>query len=535
MRIIAQIYSFLSALLFRRSFERDIEREWLFHMDSRIEALTAAGLPREEAERRAHLEFGDTLRWLEQSRDARGLGWIQSVGGDIRYSLRQIHRAPGFTLAAVATLAIGIGANAAVFSVVNAVLLKPLPYFDAERLVEFVTLSATVPNRGASPAKFNIWRKSEAIQDLAAYWFSIVNVMGDASEQVTAGHASWTFFRLFGAPLMFGRTFTEDEDAPSGARLVVLSEGFWKRRFGGDHSALGRTISLNGEPHVIIGVLGQFDTEALKLPVGPPDAGPPEVWLPSRIDPTSTSQIPQFVVVGRLKRGVPPVAVNAELQRDADEFRQTYPAAVPIALGADGTFGVRPFQEIVVGGVRTSMWVLAGAVGFVLLIACANVTNLLLSRAAVRRREIAIRTALGAARMRIIRQLLTETLLLSMLGGTLGVILGAVARRAVLTVNAGDIPRIGSGGMFVGVDGRVLAFTAVVSVGTALIVGLIPALGASRSDFKTAAEVKYGTARVRGILVVSEIGLAVVLLIGAALMMRTFVALVRQGNSGDSC
>jgi putative ABC transport system permease protein len=443
---------------------------------------------------------------------------------DLRYSLRVMRQSPGFTIAAIAALALGIGANTAIFSVVNTVLLKPLPYPDPDSLVAFLTTSPQGSGPGASPAKFNLWRQqTAAFQDVAAYRFNVVNLTGADPEQVAAGQVSADFFRLFGAPMIAGRTFTVEEDRPNGGHVVVLGEGFWKRRFGADPEVVGRTLSLNGEPHVVIGVLGSFDTEAIQSPTGPP-----EIWLPFQLDPNSVMQGHYFGAAGRFRPGITVPSGNAQLQLAANEFRQKFPNGLP----PQGGFGVQPLQEIIVRNVRSSLWVLLGAVSFVLLIACANVANLLLVRATVRKREIAIRAAIGAGRGRIVRQLLTESVALSMIGGIVGLALGIIGIRALLAINPGNIPRIGPGGSGVSIDWRVLAFTMLVSVTTGLIFGLFPALQASRPDLNTTIKESSGRSgsgfrqnKARALLVVTEMGLALVLLVGAALFIRTFVAL----------
>jgi len=443
---------------------------------------------------------------------------------DLRHSLRTAWHSPAFTFAAVAALALGIGANTAIFSVVNTVLLRPLPYPDPGRLVVFVNTSPQGSGQGASPTKFNNWRRQTAVvQDVSAYRFSVVNLTEGDPEQVGTAHVSADFFRLFGAPVTAGRTFAAAEDLPNGGRVAVLSEGFWRRRFGADAAIVGRKLSLNGEPHEVIGVLGPFDSEAVQSPTGAPD-----IWLPFQIDPNSVMQGHFFLAAGRLKPGVTLAAANAQLQQAATEFRETFPNA----LGRQSSFGVAPMQEIIVRNVRSSLWVLLGAVVFVLLIACANVANLLLVRATVRRREIAIRAAIGAGRGRIIRQLLTESVVLAAMGGALGLVIGVIGIRALLAVNPGNIPRIGVGGAGVGVDWRVLAFTAAVSLLTGLVFGLVPAVQSSRLDLNTTIKESGGQSssgfrqnKVRALLVVTEMGLALVLLVGAALFIRTFVAL----------
>ena len=455
---------------------------------------------------------------------------MDTVLQDLRYALRTARQNPAFTLAAVAALTLAIGANTAIFSVVNTVLLRPLPYPDPDRLVVFTTTSPQGSGFGASPTKFNTWRRqTAAFQDVSAYRFSVVNLTEGEPEQVATAHVSADFFRLFGAPLTAGRTFTADEDLPSGGRVVVLSDGFWRRRFGADAAIVGRKLSLNGEPHEVVGILGPFDSEAVQTPIGPPD-----LWLPFQIDPNSVMQGHFFVAAGRLKPGVTLAAAKAELGQAANEFRERFPNA----LGRQGGFGADPMQEIIVRNVRGSLWVLLGAVTFVLLIACANVANLLLVRATVRRREIAIRAAMGAGRGRITRQLLTESVLLALAGGVLGLFLGMAGIRALLAMNPGNIPRIGVNGAGVGVDWRVLTFTLVVSIVTGLVFGLVPALQSSRIDLNTTIKESSGRSgsgfrqnKARALLVVTEMGLALVLLVGAALFIRTFLAL-RAVNPG---
>lgn len=443
---------------------------------------------------------------------------------DVRYALRMLRSHPAFTAAAAAALALGIGANTAIFSVINAVLLKPLSYHDPDRLVLLLNTSPQGSGPGASPAKFNLWRRQAALQDVSAYRFTVVNLTGDGDpEQVSAGVVSADFFRLFGAPLSAGRTFSAEEDLPNAGHFVVLSEGFWRRRFGGDSAIVGRTLTLNGDPCLVLGVLGDFDTEAIQSLTGPPD-----LWLPFQIDSNSAMQGHFFTAAGRLRPGITLEGANAQLQLAANEFRETFPGA----LSAQGGFGVQPMQEIIVRNVRSSLWVLSGAVVFVLLIAVANVANLLLVRATVRQREIAVRSAIGAGRMRIVRQLLTESIVLSLLGGALGLGLGAMGIRALLALNAGNIPRVGVGGAAVGIDGRVLAFTLLVSLGAGLLFGLFPALHASRADLSTTMKESGGRSgsgfrqnKARALLVVSEMALALILLVGAALLIRSFAAL----------
>jgi putative ABC transport system permease protein len=452
---------------------------------------------------------------------------------DLRYALRMLRKSPGFTISAIAALALGIGANTAIFSVVNTVLLKPLPFPDSDRIVMFLLTSPQGSGPGASATKFNLWReKTGVFQDVSAYRFGFVNLTGTANpEQLRSGLVSADFFRLFGAPVARGRTFTAAEDRPNGGHVVVLSDGLWKRHFGDDPQIIGKTISLGGDPYEVIGVLGpSFDSEKFD-PV-------PDVWLPFQIDPNSTDQAHYFVSAGRLKPGITVDMANAQLQLAADEFRRKFPGSV--VLGPKDSFAVKPLQEVTVNEVRRSLWILVGAVGFVLLIACANVANLLLVRATGRRREITIRVALGAGRGQIIRQLLTESVMLAMAGGAMGLILGMVGIRALLAVNPGNIPRIGQHGSLIILDWRVVVFTIFVSVITGVLFGLIPAFQISRVDLTTnlkegSGHSGAGSRQTKAIsaLVVSEMILALILLVGSALLIRTFVAL-RSVNPGFS-
>ena len=452
---------------------------------------------------------------------------MESFVKDLKHSLRMFLQSPGFTMAAVGALALGIGANTAIFSVVNTVLLKPLAYPDPDRIVQFLLTSPQGSGPGASVTKFNVWRQQTAVfQDVSAYDFGGpgLNLTGGAyPEQIQGIHVTKDYFRLFGAPVAIGRTFTADEDLPHGGHVVVLSNGLWKRRFGGDPNMVGKSISLGGEPYTVVGILGpDFRTD----PVA-------DIWMPFQFDPNSTDQAHYFIAAARLKPGVTLSMAKAGLQLAADQFRRKYPAAI----GPKGGFSVQPLQDAIVSDVRSSLLILVGAVSFVLLIACANVANLLLIRATGRKREMAIRAALGAGRRRIIRQLLTESVMLSMAGGALGLVLGSIGVRALLTLNT-NIPRIGEHGSAVTMDWRVLAFTVLISLLTGVLFGLIPAIDASRADLSSTLKESSGRSgtgfrqnKARSLLVISETALALILLICAALLIRSFVAL-RTVNPG---
>jgi predicted permease len=448
---------------------------------------------------------------------------LNDLLADTRHSFRMLRNSPGFTAAALAALAVGIGATTAIFSIVNAVLLKPVPYPEPDRLVVLQTTTPEGPFGAASPAKFQHWREQASVlQDVAAYRSSVVNQTGGAfPEQLRAERVSADYFRLFGAPLLIGRSFNAEEDRPGGERVAVLSHGLWQRRFASNPGVLGTPISLDGEPYTIIGVVGpSFDVQ---------EFGPaPELWIPFQLDPHTNDQGHYFRAAGRLTPGTTLEEAQARLKASSAEFNRKFANA----LGPNSAFTAQGMREAIVTDVRKTLWILLGAVGFVLLIACANVASLLLVRASARKREIAIRAAIGAGRQRILRQLLTESVILSFLGGLLGLVVGMVGIRALLAVNTAGLPRVGEDGAVVGLDWRVVVFTIAVSAVTGIVFGLIPALHVLRGDLNSALKEASGRSgsgarqnRTRAALVVSEVALALVLMVGAALLVRTAVAL----------
>ncbi len=450
---------------------------------------------------------------------------------DVKHALHLFFKSPGFTIAAVSALALGIGANTAIFTVVNAVLLKPLAYPDADRIVacELTGPEGSFPI--ASIPKFQIWQQQTSVfKDVGAYDFAGpgFNITGDRPELVHGIHVSEAWFRVFGAPVMLGRTFTPQEDAPNGGHVVVLSYGLWQRKFGGRADIIGKSLPLGNEPYTIVGVLGRDF-------VSDPDA---EIWIPFQFEPNSTNQGHFFQAAAMLKPGVTVAQANAQMKLAWQQYLRTFPKVNP-----QGGFGVEALRDSIIKDARKSLLVLLGAVGLVLLIACANVANLLLVRATGRRREFAIRSALGAKRSRIVRQLLTESVLLGMAGGVLGLILGFVGVRALLAISPAGLPRIGEDGSAIGMDWRVLGFTLVVAILTGILFGLFPAFSVSRTDLnsslkdssnRSGTSMRHGKAR--ALLVISEVSLALVLLIGSALLIRTFVALhaVNPGFDGHN-
>ena len=458
--------------------------------------------------------------------------FFENLLQDIRYAFRMLRRSPGFTATAIAALALGIGANTAIFTVVNTVLLQPLAYPQPDRLVQ-LELSGPEGNANVtSIPKYEIWREqTQVLQDVAAYdeGGPGVNLTGgDRPEQLKGVHVSASFFPLFGASMAAGRAFSADEDRPGGARLVVISNGLWRRRFAADPNLVGKNIELGGEPYLVTGVLAAtFNSDP-----------PADIYLPLQADPNSTDQAHYLHSAARLKPGVTLAQAQAAMKVAAEQYKRKFPGA----MGPNEGFTAEPLRDTVIGDVRKSLLILLGAVGMVLLIACANVANLLLVRATMRKREIAIRAAMGAGRGRIIRQLLTESVLLSLGGGVLGLILGYFGVHALLAINPGNIPRIGEQGAAITLDWRVLVFTLLVSLGTGILFGLIPAFSASHADLSLTLKEsgsRSGTGlsqnKARATLIVTEVALALVLLVGAALLIRTFAALrgVNPGFSTD--
>ena len=455
---------------------------------------------------------------------------METLLQNLRYAFRTLRNSPGFAAVAILTLALGIGANTAIFSVVNAVLLQPLSYPNPDRLVELELTSPQGNGDVTSIPKFNVWREQTDVFDaVAAYDFSGPGINltgGDRPELIKGIHVSADYFRVFGAPVALGRTFTTEEDRPGGPAVVVISNGLWRNRFGGDPGVLNRTIDLGQEPYTIIGVLGPAYT-------GDPKS---DIWMPLKPDPNSVDQGHYLRATARLKPGVTLAQAQAAMKHAAEEFKRKFPGS-PV-MGPGASFTAVPLRDSVIGDVRFGLLLLFGAVGFVLLIACANVANLLMARATIRRREIAIRSALGAGRARLMWQLLTESLLLSLAGGVLGLGLGYVGVRALLAINPSDIPRVGEQGAGVALDWRVLLFTLLASILTGILFGLVPALSTSRSDINSTLResgARSGTGlrhnKARAVLVITEMALALVLLVGAALLIRTFGAL-RGVNPG---
>lgn len=450
---------------------------------------------------------------------------METLLADIRHSFRLLIKSPGFTSVAVLALALGIGANTAIFSVIDRVLLAPLPYPNSERIMRVARKFPNGNGSSVSIPKFMAWRKSNSFEAMAAYDFGSISLnlgTGDRPNPVNGMHATADFFRVFGVSPILGRTFTPQEDMPNAGKFVVVTYNLWKNRLGGNRDIIDKTILLSGDRYEVLGVLPENYQ---------PDP-PTDLYLPEQFDPNSTNQGHIYYVAGRLKPGATAQAAQAELAVIADQFR----AAHPEIMDKTESVAVIPLRVAIGGDIRFALLILAGAVGFVLLIACANVASLLLARAAGRQREIAIRTAIGASRGRIVRQLLTESMLLSVAGGIAGLVLGSIGVRALLTLSPGNIPRINDpehslNGLAL-LDWRILLFLFGITLLTGVLFGLLPALRISHLDVNATLKESSGRSgtglkhsRVRGLLVISEVALAVVLLAGAALMIRTFAGL----------
>jgi predicted permease len=511
----------LRSLFRRRQVDRELDEELQYHLERKIEERVARGLTPEEARYAALRDMQGIEQRKEECRDMRGMNGIDNLFQDLRYGCRMLAKNRGFAAVAILTLALGIGANTAMFTVVNSVLLRPLDYPEPDRIVQLLNSTPNDSAKGASTPRFIVWRQQARIlQDVVLYdWGGRVNLTGDDHpEQLRDQHVSDAYFRLFGAQLDIGRTFTAQEDRPGGPHLVVMSNGLWRRRFGSDRGLLGKTILLGGEARTVIGVLAASFS---------PDV-PTDVWFPMQADANSTNHAAHLRAAARLKPGITLEMARAQMKLAENQFRQKFPE-----LNGKGPdrFEIEPLQEAMVGDVRPPLLILLGAVSLVLLIACANVANLLLARANGRTRELAIRSALGAGRRRIICQLLAESLLLSSAGGVLGVILGLAALRALLAISPADIPRIGVHGAVV-LDWRVLVGTLFLSLLTAVLFALLPGFGASRAQVSAALQesgARSGAGvrqkRIRALLVITEIALSLVLSASATALIRTFVSL----------
>ncbi len=453
---------------------------------------------------------------------------MEELWRDVQYGARSLQKSPGFLVVAVLTLGLGIGANTAIFSVIDAVLLRPMPYPDAGRLVFLTEWSEQVPNMSFSVANFKDVRDQTTVFDtLFAHNGTnfILTGEGGEAERVAARQVSSGVFGTLGKNPILGRAFTAEEDKPGAEKVVLLGEGFWERRFGRDPGVLGRSLSLSGEAFTVIGVMPGTLHGNLKLS----DVFTPLLRLEDRIGGEERrGNHPGIYVIGRMKPGIAEEQARTEVVSIAKRLAEEHPNS-----NARQSMTLESLQQAYVGDLRPALLLLLGAVAFVLLIACANVANLLLARAAQREREIAVRMALGAARKRVLRQLLTESVLLSLAGALLGLLLAYGGVKALVASLPANVPRADE----IGMDARVLAFTVVLAVLTGIAFGLAPAWKVSGLHMQDPLReggrgaVGSGHRRTRQVLVVAEISLALVLLVGAGLMLRSFFK-VLQADPG---
>lgn len=521
------------ALARRAALERDMDDELRFHLERREADLVRSGLTPQEAARRARLEFGAVEGYKERCREARGLRPFDELRGDLRYALRVLRKSPAFTLTAIATLALGIGANTAIFSAVKAVLLNQLPYREPQRLVKLG--EADSGRKRAETIGYTTaydWRRlSHSFESMSLYRTAAGAIAEHGQPELVSGlRVNYDFFDTLGVRMQIGRSFLPDEDRPDRRYEVVLAHGLWMRRFGGDPNIIGRVIRLSDSSFTVVGVL-PASFRPLEIQGS---AGPPELFEPlgyALTDPWACRDCQHLQLIARLKPGVAPSQAHAELNTIMADLVRHYPASYP----PQASVAFEPLRDHIVGRVSTALWVLMGAAGLVLLIACVNVANLMLARATGRAREMALRGALGAGRWRLVRQLFAESLLLAAAGGIAGVLLGWWCTAWLAALAPREVPRLNE----IHMDPAALWFACAATLCTGLLFGLMPALrtaGADPNDaLKDLAKATGGPARssLRDLLVTGELALAFVLAVGAGLLGRSFLRLMNVDPGFD--
>ena len=537
MGIVRSVWVAVRSLVRRSAVERELEEEISFHLEMESRRHERAGASPAEARRRALASFGGVDRHAEAARDVRGVNIVDEVRRNLRLAFRSLLRHPGFTVVAVATLALGIGANTAIFSVVDAVLLRPLPFADAERLVVVWgtdRASGTVREPNSYPDFEDLRARSSTLEALSAIVGGQVTWIpaGGEAQRVSALAATHDFLPMLGIRPVMGRHVTAEEDLPGAERVVLVGEGFWREALASDPAVLGRIVHVNGGPHRVIGVVpddAQFGIDQVNAAAAYGGAfrsgGRIDVWLPLRTRAeTSSRDTHPYFLVGRLDARASVSTAQAELAGIATELEATYDS------NADRGVNVEPLADVALGRVRPALLVLLGAVALVLLVACVNVANLLLARGSTRAREVAVRSALGAGGRRIAGQFITDSLVLVLFGAAAGLLVAFASLRALVAFAPGDIPRLHE----IGLDLRVLGFTAAIAVVVGVLFGLVPTLQARRIDLQATLRDEGGRSSagrrrrgLRGALVVAELALAVVLVIGAGLVLGSFRQLMQ--------
>src|SRR5581483_1745397 len=516
----------LLALFRKDELEREMERELRFHLEREAEENIRRGMRPEEARRAAALSFGSVERTKEECRDERRARWLETCWQDARYGVRILRRNPGYAMVAMLTLAAGIGANTAIFSVIYGVLLRPLPYQDGDRLVVLRQQAplAGVDNLGFSVKEIGDYREqNQTLEGVVEHHSMTFTLFGGAEpELIQTGVVSANFFDVMGVKPLLGRTFVPSDEAHGAEAVLVLSYDYWERSHHGDPNIVGKVFRMNDRPHTVIGV----------LPPVPQYPNENDVYMPTSACPARSSEQARsnrgfrlMSAFGRLRRGVPVEQAQADLSTIAGRLQQQYPDFYPATQGYRAR--ADSLREELTSKARPTFLILLCTAGLVLLIACANVANLALARVMRREGEMAVRSALGASRGRLVRQLLTESTLLALAGGALGVLLAAASMGMLVKFAARFTPRANE----IGINFTVLLFALVVAVATGLVFGLMPALATGQNLIGS---LKSGGAqstpgsvrqRLRGMLVVAQVAVSFMLLVGAGLMTRSLIKL----------